>query len=180
MSDYLRNDLRIRLEELGLRLPEVPKPQGHYVGVTVHNGIAYVSGQVSRLKDGVITGPVDDQTPANTIKLAAETCVLRALSVLTAIGDEYEFERVLFMRGYINAVPGFAAHSAVLDGASSLLHAIFGERGSHSRSAIGVASLPSSGLLEIELVVALTANPRREAGSASTETNSMPLTGDPS
>lgn len=152
----MRKDFETRLAPLGLQLPDIPAPRGNYVGVTVHGGIAYVSGQVSRLADEVITGPVDRDTPGDIIKLAAETCVLRALSSLTSASDGYAFDRVLFLRGFVNAAPGFTTHSAVLDGASDLLHAIFGERGRHSRSAIGVASLPSSGLLEIELVVALT------------------------
>lgn len=155
MGSVIHDDLLQRLEGLGLPLPEPPAPRGKYSSVTVHGGIAYVSGQVSRLKDDVITGPVDENTPSEVLKLAAEACVLRALSALATIDDACEFDRVLFMRGYVHAAPGFTAHSAVLDEASTLLHRIFGDRGSHARSAIGVSSLPSSGLLEIELVVSL-------------------------
>lgn len=166
MRGLMENNLRTRLGELGFQLPEAPRPRGKYIGVTVHNGIAYVSGQVSRLGGDVICGPVDENTSSHTIKLAAETCVLRALSALTAVENAYGFDRILFMRGYINAVPGFTAHSAVLDAASELLHVIFGERGVHSRSAVGVSSLPNCGLLEIELVVSLITNPPRDTGTA--------------
>lgn len=156
-----------RLEALGLKLPAPPPPRGSYTGVIVHDGIAYVSGQVSRVGDETIMGPVDDRTPPETIRAAAQACVLRALSTLGTIEHEGAVARILFLRGFINAVPEFKGHSAVLDEASELLLAIFGEAGRHARSAVGVASLPSGGLLEIELVVAL----------ARVET---PLTEDPS
>lgn len=156
----VRNAIKNRLEELGLQLPDSPEPRGKYSAVTVHNGIAYVAGQVSRLADGVVTGPVDQTTSTNSIKLAAETCVLRALSVLATIEDNFVIDRILFLRGYVHAASDFTGHSAVLDHASDLLHAIFREQGRHARSAIGVASLPSAGLLEIELVAAVT--PRSE------------------
>lgn len=159
MGGAIRDDLARQLEPLGLQLHEAPAPRGRYSSVTVHDGIAYVSGQVSRLKDDVIAGPVDEHTPSDVLKLAAEACVLRALGALATIDDVYEFDRVLFLRGYVNAVPDFTAHSAVLDEASTLLQSIFGDRGSHSRSAIGVSSLPSLGLLEIEMVVSLIARP---------------------
>jgi enamine deaminase RidA (YjgF/YER057c/UK114 family) len=164
----MKSDFDTRLAGLGLQLPDIPAPRGKYAGLTVHNGIAYVSGQVSRLGDEVIKGPIDQDTPAGVIKLAAETCILRALSALTAAGEGYAFDRILFLRGYVNAIPAFTTHSAVLDGASDLLHALFGERGRHARSAIGVASLPSSGLLEIELVAALTARSLQDTSTAST------------
>jgi enamine deaminase RidA (YjgF/YER057c/UK114 family) len=156
-----------RLEALGLSLPVPPSPRGSYAGVIVHDGIAYVSGQVSRVGDETIMGPVDDRTPPDVIRAAAQACVLRALSTLGTVEGEGTVARILFLRGFINVVPGFKGHSAVLDEASALLLAIFGDAGRHARSAIGVASLPSGGLLEIELVVAL----------ARVET---PLTEDPS
>ncbi len=147
--------IQAQLDLIGLTLPDSPAPRGHYTAVTIHNGIAYVAGQVSRLADDVITGPVDQETSPDKIKLAAQACVLRALSVLTTLEGDYEIQQILFMRGYVNAASDFTDHSAVLDHASILLHAIFGERGRHARSAIGVTSLPSAGLLEIELVVAV-------------------------
>jgi enamine deaminase RidA (YjgF/YER057c/UK114 family) len=122
--------------------------------------VAYISGQVSRVDDVTITGPIDDQTSSETIASAAQACVLRALSILAeAESHAISVERILFLRGFINAVPVFKNHSQVLDEASGLLHRIFGERGLHARSAIGVSSLPSGGLMEIELTVALSPAP---------------------
>lgn len=171
----MTTDLVGRLAQLGLTLPLTPSPRGAYVGAVIHDDIAYVSGQVSRVgdevNDGVIAGPVDRDTPHDVISHAAHTCVLRALSVLVAaMPASAAVERILFLRGFVNAVPGFANHSQVMDEASTLLHEIFGDSGRHARSAVGVASLPSSGMLEIELVVALTRVPRQrpDAHTAST------------
>lgn len=150
-------DIPARLAQLGMTLPPAPMPRGAYQGVVIHNGIAYVSGQVSRTADGIIAGPVDRDTPSSVFQYAAQTCVLRALSALVAaLPESSAVERVLFLRGFINAVPSFVNHSAVLDEASAVLHDVFGDNGRHARSALGVSSLPGSGLLEIELTVALT------------------------
>ncbi|BCG03877.1 hypothetical protein PPGU19_084450 (plasmid) [Paraburkholderia sp. PGU19] len=150
-------DITDRLGQLGMTLPPAPSPRGAYTGVVIHHDIAYVSGQVSRVGEQVIAGPVDHTTPPEVIRHAAHTCVLRALSALAAaLPPATTVERILFLRGFVNAVPDFVNHSQVLDEASSLLHEIFGEMGRHARSAIGVASLPGGGLLEIELTVSLT------------------------
>ncbi|MDB5834432.1 MAG: endoribonuclease [Caballeronia sp.] len=154
-------DIAGRLAQLGLTLPVAPSPRGLYVGAVIHNDIALISGQVSRVGDEIITGPVDRDTPPDVIRLAARTCVLRALSVLVAtLPSTTAVDRVLFLRGFVHAAPGFVNHSQVMDEASTLLHDIFGESGRHARSALGVASLPGNGLLEIELTVALTPVPR--------------------
>lgn len=144
-----------RLAGLGLVLPPTPGPKGDYVPVTVHGGVAYVSGQVCRQGSGVITGPVDDQTSPQVVLEAGETCALRALSVLEhAVGLE-NVERILFVRGFVYGAPGFQDFSRVVDGASQLLIEVFGERGRHARSAVGVAGLPSNGLLELEVTAVI-------------------------
>jgi enamine deaminase RidA (YjgF/YER057c/UK114 family) len=156
----MTSSIRLRVEQLGLTLPPPPSPRGIYSSLVIHQDVAYVSGQVSRVDDITIMGPVDDQTSSDTITAAAQACVLRALSILAeAESHVIRVERILFLRGFIKAVPAFKNHSLVLDEASTLLHRIFGERGQHARSAIGVNSLPSGGLMEIELTVALSPAP---------------------
>lgn len=148
--------IRQQLSALGLQLPDAPAPKGDYVPVVVHGGVAYVSGQVCRLDDRVITGPAGTGTPAETLTLAARTCVLRALSALEhAIGDLENIERIVFVRGFVYAEQGYQNYSKILDEASRLIIELFGERGRHARSALGVAGLPSNGLLELELVAAV-------------------------
>ncbi|WLH37825.1 RidA family protein [Pseudomonas sp. FP2196] len=148
--------VREKLKALDLRLPEAPVPQGDYVPVVVYNGVAYVSGQVCRLAASVITGPARVGTSDEILALAARTCVLRALSALEqAVGDLNNVERILFVRGFVYAEDGYQNYSKILDEASRLLVDVFGEHGRHARSALGVAGLPSNGLLEMELVVAV-------------------------
>lgn len=143
--------VREKLKALGLELPEAPSPKGDYVPVTIHGGVAYVSGQVCRQGDSVITGPVTDQSSVALINEAGQACVLRALSVLDqAVGLE-NVERILFVRGFVLGGEGFQGFSKVVDSASQLLIELFGERGRHARSAVGVAGLPGNGLLELEL-----------------------------
>lgn len=145
-----------RLKLSGLQLPDPPAARGDYVPVVIDKGVAYVSGQVCRLADGIIKGPVRADTPAQTLILAARTCVLRALSALEqATGDLGCVERILFVRGFVHAEDGYEDYSKLLDEASRLLIELFGERGQHARSAVGVAGLPGGGLLELELVAAV-------------------------
>lgn len=147
-----------RLSELGLQLPEVPRPRGAYVPVVVHANIAYVSGQVSREGEATIRGPATSTTAPEIVIKAAHACVLRALSALdqAVVGGLDAVDRILFVRGFVHAEAGFQEHPRILDEVSLMLISIFGERGRHARSAVGVAGLPSGGLLEIELTAAIT------------------------
>ncbi len=146
-----------RLRDLGLTLPPVPSPQGAYRPVRLHGGLAYVAGQVSRAEEGIITGPVDEATDPDRIAAAARACALRALAVLEAAVGLDHVTGILFLRGFVFAGPAFQGHPQVLDHVSHLLTAIFGEDGEHARSAVGVAGLPSGGMLEIELVAIIDA-----------------------
>jgi hypothetical protein len=90
-------DIVARLTELGLTLPPPPSPRGAYVSVVTHDGTAYVSGQVSRIGDEIISGPVDHDTSPEIIRHASQTCVLRALSVLAeSLPATTGIERVLY------------------------------------------------------------------------------------
>ncbi|WP_338570168.1 RidA family protein [Pseudomonas canadensis] len=150
--------IRERIAALGLQLPEAPGPKGDYVPVTIHAGVAYVSGQVCRLGDGVISGPVTDQTSPAQVTQAGQICALRALSVLDqAVGLE-NVERILFVRGFVFGGEGFQRFSSVVDGASQVLIDVFGEQGRHARSAVGVAGLPSGGMLELEVTAVIKHN----------------------
>ncbi len=126
------------------------------MAAVVHGGVAYVSGQVSREGQQVIAGPVTPDTPPAVVAQAARACVLRTLSVLEqAAGGLDRVDRILFVRGFVHGGPGFQNYSQVLDEASRLLLSIYGKRGQHARSAVGVAGLPGGGMLEIEIVAAL-------------------------
>ncbi|WP_394617506.1 RidA family protein [Lentzea sp. JNUCC 0626] len=148
--------VRARLSEAGVVLPEPPSANGDYLPVVRHGSVLHVAGQLSRWEGGVVEGPVSDTTPELVVAQAGLACAGRALSAVEQeLGSLDLVERVLFLRGFVHAVPGYRRHSRVLDTVSSVLRTAFGEQGRHARSAVGVASLPANGLLEIELVVAV-------------------------
>jgi enamine deaminase RidA (YjgF/YER057c/UK114 family) len=147
-----------RLAELGLVLPGPYPPHDPLDAVVIHGGRARTSGQLPRDLDGVIVhqGRLGDGVTVEAGAEAARWCALNALSVLrAALGDLDRVERVLSVIGFVASAPGFLEQPAVVDGASRLLHDVFGDQGRHSRSAIGVAALPRGGAVEIEVEVAI-------------------------
>lgn len=146
-----------RLKELGLSLPEPTPPLYEYVPVTIHAGVAYISGQVPRI-DGKIPypGKVGQEVTVEQAQELAEYCVLKALSCLQAeIGSLNNVEKVLKVTGYVQAGDNFYEPSNIVDGASRLLEKIFGEKGRHARTVIGAAVLPSNTPVEIDFIIAV-------------------------
>ncbi|HEY1739354.1 MAG TPA: RidA family protein [Acidimicrobiia bacterium] len=146
-----------RLVDLGLTLPGPYPPHDPLDAVVVHGGRARTSGQLPRDHDGrVVQGVLGAGMSVEAGTDAARWCALNALSVLRSeLGSLDRIERVLTVLGFVASAPGFDAQPAVVDGASKLLHEVFGSAGRHSRSAIGVAALPRGGAVEIEVEVAL-------------------------
>lgn len=142
-----------RLAEKGIVLPTPPQPAGSYTPVVMTGNLAFVSGQIP-LRDGVVvhTGVVDD---AN-IGEARQSARLCAVNVLAQLQNKIGLERVQkFVRinGFVRAGADFASHPQVIDAASDLLYDIFGDRGRHTRTAVGVSSLPLDSMTEIDAVV---------------------------
>jgi enamine deaminase RidA (YjgF/YER057c/UK114 family) len=151
-------DIDNRIRRLGIELPGPYPPHDPLDAVVVYSGVARTSGQLPRDLDGVIVHPgtVGLDVTVDDAAVAARWCALNALSVLRAeLGSLGRIERVLSVLGFVACTPGFDRQAAVVDGASSVLVEVFGEAGRHTRSAIGVASLPRRGAVEIELAVAL-------------------------
>ena len=146
-----------KLQSLGHTLPEPARPAFNYVPVTVHQGVAYVSGQLPK-EDGEvrIQGKVGAEVDLDQAAHAARVCILQALACLQAeLGDLDRVTRVLKVNGYVASAPGFNAQPKILDAASTLLVEVFGEAGRHARAAVGVAELPRNAPVEIELTVAI-------------------------
>ncbi len=149
--------MRARLDALGLQLHGPHPPHDPLDAVVVHDGVARTSGQLPRI-DGELTccGTLGDNVGVEEAATAAAVCALNALSVLeVALGSLDRIERVLTVTGYVASTPDFHRQPDVIDGASAVLHQVFGEAGRHTRSAVGVASLPRGGAVEIELTVAV-------------------------
>ena len=148
-----------RLIELGLVLPPPRAPAYAYVPVVVENGTAWVSGQLPWAGEGLrATGKVGGSVDQATAQRCARDCVLNGLSVLAeTIGSLDRVRRIVKVVGFVASAPGFNGQPAVIDAASTLLVEIFGERGRHARSAVGVAELPRDVPVEIEFVAAIDA-----------------------
>ena len=153
----MESTIEQRIEAMGITLPVAMKPAFQYSAVVVHRNIAYVSGQLPRLDaDSVIEGKLGRDLGVERGQAAARLCALHALANLKqALGDLERIERVLKLTGFVASAAGFNSQPSVIDGASSLFVEIFGERGRHARSAVGVAELPRNAAVEIELIVAL-------------------------
>lgn len=149
-----------RLAELGLVLPTVAAPVAAYVPAVPDGDRVWISGQLPFVsgelpatgKVGVGEGLI---APGEAARLAG-ICVLNALAALTSVvGDLDRVTRIVKVVGFVASHPDFTGQPAVVNGASELLGQIFGERGSHARSAVGVAVLPLDSPVEIELLASV-------------------------
>lgn len=145
-----------KLAELGIVLPAAATPAFQYVPVTIHERLAFVSGQLPRQGDTLITGKVGAEVDLKLAREAARLCILQALACLAqTLGSLDRVGRILKLTGFVASAPGFNQQPAVIDAASELLVQVFGDAGKHARSAIGVAELPRNAAVEIELIAAL-------------------------
>jgi len=143
-----------RLAELGLVLPPVATPAGVYVPAARSGSLVFTAGQLP-LVDGAVatTGKLGAEIDLERGRELARTCALNALAAVDGLVGLDAVVRVVKVVGFVASAPGFSAQPAVLNGASELLGDIFGAAGAHARSAVGVAELPMSAPVEIELIV---------------------------
>src|SRR5262245_32564889 len=126
-----------RLNELGIVLPTAAVPAFQYVPVTVLEKMAFVSGQLPRDGDSIVTGTVGSEIDVDRPLPAACLCILQALACLQqALGSLDNVAQVLKVTGFVASSPGFNQQPKVIDAASELLAQVFGESGRHARSAI--------------------------------------------
>lgn len=147
-----------RLLELGLTIPDVASPAGAYVPAVVSGAHVYTAGQLPFV-DGVLpatgkvgTGPglVSPERAQDLARLSALNALAAAKSVL---GDLDRIARVVKVTGFVASDPAFTGQPGVVNGASTVLGEIFGERGVHARSAVGVAVLPMDSPVEVEIIL---------------------------
>ena len=147
-----------RLAELGLSLPAAPAPVANYVPTAMVGNLLFVSGQISRTGAGVtMTGKLGAGVDIATGRDAAKVCALNILAqAKAALGSLDRIERIVKLTGFVNAAPTFTDHPQVVNGASDLLVEVLGDRGRHTRSAVGVAGLPLDAAVEVEAIIAVT------------------------
>lgn len=144
-----------RLKGLGIDIPEPNPPRFSYLPVVQTGNLAFTSGQLC-LKDGklIYQGKVGDELTIEQGQEAARQCAINGLAVLRAhLGSLDRIKRVVKLLGFVNSSPGFTKQPLVINGASDFLIEVFGEKGKHARSAVGVNELPSNTPVEIEFIV---------------------------
>ena len=143
-----------RLKELGLELPAVPSPVASYVNCVRTGNLLHLSGGLPVDNGTIVTGKVPTDLSTADAQAASRLAILNRLSVVQeAVGSLDAVTRMVSLQGFVNSEPDFYDHPQVINGASDLLLEIFGDRGKHSRVALGVAALPLNAAVEISLVV---------------------------
>jgi enamine deaminase RidA (YjgF/YER057c/UK114 family) len=144
-----------RLNELGLTLPDAPAPAANYVPFVRSGDMVYISGQISRDAAGLITGRLGATMDVADGVAAARTCALAILAQARAAcdGNLDRVARVVKLVGFVNSTPDFTDQPKVINGASDLMVAVFGDAGRHARSAVSAASLPLGVAVEIEAIL---------------------------
>jgi len=144
-----------RLADLGLTVPDVAAPVAAYVPAVRSGSYVYTSGQLPFVSGQLVaTGKVGAEIDADQAKDLAQICALNALAAIrSVVGDLSAVTRVVKVVGYVASAPDFTGQPGVLNGASELIGAVFGDSGQHARSAVGVAVLPLDAPVEVEMVV---------------------------
>lgn len=144
-----------RLAALGYTLPAAAAPIANYVPAVLAGNMLYVSGQLP-LKDGqlMLAGLVGDTVSVDQATEAARLCALNliAQAKLALNGDLDRVKRVVKLTGFVAAEPAFTQHPQVVNGASDLMVAVFGDAGRHARAAVGCSSLPRGAPVEVDAV----------------------------
>jgi enamine deaminase RidA (YjgF/YER057c/UK114 family) len=155
MRENRMDVVEAKLREIGLDLPTTPQPQGRYVPAVRSGHLIFVSG-MGPLKDGRIAyvGRVGAELSEQDGYDCARLCALNALAAAkSAVGSLDKVVRVVQLRGFVNSAPGFDRQPEVLNGASELMIAVFGEKGQHARAALGTSVLPRNIAVELEVVL---------------------------
>lgn len=144
-----------RLAELGITLPEAPKPVAAYVPAVRTGNLLFVSGQLC-LVNGELAykGRVGEEVSPEQAYEAARIAAVNSLAIVNEeLGSLDRVRMVVRVVGYVASATGFYGQPQVINGASELLAEVFGDRGRHARSAVGVSSLPLNTPVEIEIIV---------------------------
>jgi len=151
----MSESIAARVAELGLTLPPAPSPSANYVPFVITGNLLYVSGQLP-LRDGEAqhVGKIGDGLTIDDGYASARLCALNVVAqVGAALGDRLDrVKRCVNVTVYVNAKPDFAEHPRVANGASDLFVEIFGDRGRHTRTTIGMGSLPRVSATEVQAV----------------------------
>ncbi|HUO87825.1 MAG TPA: RidA family protein [Rhizomicrobium sp.] len=148
--------IETRLKELNITLPTPPAPVASYVPYVVSGNQVFISGQVTVSPDGLkYVGTVGKDLTLEEGKAAARLCAINVIAQAKAAcgGNLDRVKRVVKLTVFVNAIPGYAQHPEVANGASDLFVEVFGDAGRHARAAVGAGSLPRNVATEVEAVI---------------------------
>jgi enamine deaminase RidA (YjgF/YER057c/UK114 family) len=152
-EDTMSGSVEKKLASLGINLPTPAAPIANYVPFVRSQNMLVVSGQLCFGTDGnlVAKGQLGNGVSLDDGQRAARACAINLLAQLkSALGDLDKVVRVVRLGGFINSAPGFTDGPKVMNGASDLMVEVFGEKGRHARSTVGVAALPANAAVEVE------------------------------
>lgn len=139
-----------RLADLGIELPPVPAPAGNYVHAVRTGNLLYLSGKGPGNAIGKVGGGISVE---DAYRHARETGLILIAVMRQELGSLDRVNRIVKVLGMVNAVPDFGQQPKVINGCSDLFVDVFGEKGRHARSAVGMGSLPGGIPVEIEVIV---------------------------
>jgi enamine deaminase RidA (YjgF/YER057c/UK114 family) len=153
----MTDDVEARLEALGLSLPSAPAPAANYIPYCLAHNFLYIAGQIPRGPSGIVyAGRLGADLSLEEGRKAAELCALNILAqVKAALGGFDRVRQCVRLTGFVASAEGFYDHPLVINGASDLMFAVLGDKGRHTRAAVGVASLPANSAVEIDAVFAI-------------------------
>ena len=143
-----------KLKALGITLPNPPTPAGSYVPAIKTGNLLFISGQIPMEEDKMVfTGKVTNDN-IETAKKSAKMCAINLLAQMKReLGSLDKVTKIVRISGFINSDPEFYQHPKIINEASDLFFEIFGDKGKHSRIAVGVACLPLNAMTEIDAII---------------------------
>lgn len=151
----MAGEIEAKLAELGITLPQPVPAAANYVPAVRSGNMLYVSGQLPIGPGGItLTGTLGDGVSIEDANAAAKLCAVNILAQTKAvIGDLDAVVRIVKLVGFVASAPGFGDQPKIVNGASDLMVEVFGDKGRHARSAVGVAALPFGAAVEVEAVI---------------------------
>jgi enamine deaminase RidA (YjgF/YER057c/UK114 family) len=144
-----------KIKDLGMELPETPKPVAAYIPALEAGGFIFTAGQVPMVKGELkYKGKAGKDLSLEEAQKAAEVCALNCLAAVKGVAGSLDaVKRIVKLTVFVNSADGFTEQPKIANGASELMVKIFGEKGKHARSAVGVNELPLNSAVEVEMIV---------------------------
>lgn len=150
----MNDTILAKLNSMGLALPDVPTPVAAYVNFVRSGNLLFLSGGLPIDGGRKVIGKVPNQVSIDEAKDAARMIMLNRLAVIRdAIGSLDKIKQIIALNGFVNSEADFYDHPQVINGASEFLVELLGDKGKHSRTALGAAALPLNVAVEINLIV---------------------------